>query len=269
MFPFEGLTELFRAYEGLMMATALCSVRLMAAMSILPATGDAVLNGLLRGGLSVMLGGFVAFGIPQVGDVVAIGAAGLFGLALKELLIGLLIGFAAATVFWIAECVGALIDNQTGFNNVQLSHPLSGEQSTPVSTLLLQLTIVLFYLIGGMLAFVALMMESFKAWPVMSALPSVGGTTELFVVQQTDSLMSTTIKFAAPVLLILVLVDVGLGLVTRAAEKLEPGNLAQPIKGAVAMLLLALFIGVFIAQVRSYLIPTHLVQQLQQFMPRR
>jgi type III secretion protein T len=267
MLSFESLGELIRAYEGLMTATALCAIRLMAALSVLPATADAVVNGLVRGGLSLVLGGYIAFGVPQT-DAINLGAAVFAGLALKELLIGLLIGFAASTVFWIAESVGALIDTQTGYNNVQLTHPLSGESSTPVSTLLLQLAIVLFYLLGGMLAFLALLMESYKVWPPLASLPSVGGTIEVFVVQHTDRLMAATIKFAAPILLIMVLVDIGLGLVTRAAEKLEPGNLAQPIKGAVAMLLLALFIGVFIAQVRSYLVPVDLVQQLQRFLPR-
>jgi type III secretion protein T len=267
MFSSENLADLYQAYGAQMIVTALCSIRLMAAMAVLPATGDAVVNGLVRGGLSLLLGGYIAFGVPEV-DVIGLGAAAFFGLALKELLIGLMVGFAASTVFWIAECVGALIDTQTGYNNVQLSHPLSGEQSTPVSTLLLQLTIVLFYQLGGLLAFLKLMMESYKVWPVLSSLPSLSGAIEVFAVQQADGLMSTTIKFAAPVLLILVLVDVGLGLVTRAAEKLEPSNLAQPIKGAVAMLLLALFIGVFIAQVRSHLIPLHLVQQLQRILPR-
>ncbi len=263
----EILAELYQAFGSLMMVTALCSIRLLAAMAVLPATGDAVVNGLVRGGLSILLGGYIAFGVPTV-DLMAIGAAAFFGLALKELLIGVMIGFAAATVFWIAESVGALIDTQTGYNSVQLSHPLSGEQSTPVSTLLQQLTIVLFYLLGGLLAFLKLMMESYKVWPVLSALPSIGGTIEVFAVQQADGLMSTTVKFAAPVLLVLVLVDVGLGLVTRAAEKLEPSNLAQPIKGALTMLLLALFIGVFIAQVRSHLVPLHLIEQLQRILPR-
>ena len=267
MLSFDVLAELARANEGLMIAIALCSIRLMAAMSVLPPTGDAVVSGLLRGGLSVVLGSYIAFGVPTP-EVLNLGAVAVLGLVLKELLIGVLIGFAAATVFWIAESIGALIDTQTGYNNVQLTHPLSGEQCTPLSTLMLQLATLLFYIHGGMLVFVGVLIESFKVWPALSPLPSVGGTIEVFVVRQTDGLMSTTLKFAAPVLLILLLVDLGLGLVTRAAEKLEPSSVAQPIKGALTMLLLALFIGVFIAQVRDHLVPFHLLKQLEQYLPR-
>ena len=73
--------------------------------------------------------------------------------ALKEVALGLLIGFAASTVFWTAESVGALIDAQTGFNNVQMTNPLSGEQSTPISHLLSQLVIAVErQLVAGKLA---------------------------------------------------------------------------------------------------------------------
>ena len=84
-----------------------------------------------------------------------------------------------------------------------------------------------------------------------------------FIVQQTDSLMTSTIKFAAPMMLVLVLIDLGFGLITRAADKLEPTNLSQPVKGAVTMLMLALLIGVLVSQVRHLLLPTGLLQQLQ------
>lgn len=72
---------------------------------------------------------------------------------------------------------------------------------------------------------------------------------EFFFARQTDGLVSTALKFAAPVLLIFLLVDLGLGLVTRAAEKLEPTSVALLTKGALTMLVLALSIGVFVAEV--------------------
>lgn len=264
----EVVFQLYTAYEGLVLSAALCSIRIMAALTVLPATNDAIVKGMIRGGLSALLGIWVAFGVPHV-DVLALGAAAVLGLALKELLIGLLVGFSASIVFWIAESVGALIDNQAGYNNVQLVNPMSGIESTPVADLLLQFAIILFYLLGGMLVFLGLLIETFKVWPVLSAFPSMDGALDVFVIQQHDLLMSATVKLAAPVLLVLMLIDVGLGLVTRMSEKIEPGNLAQPIKGAVAMLLLALFIGAFTAQVRAFLIPSLIVDQLQQALPHK
>ncbi len=262
----ETLLALYEGYEGLLLTIALCMIRLHAAMSVLPATGETALQGMVRAGLSIVLASYVAFGLP-VTDVLSMSAIQVFGLAMKELLIGLMIGYAASTVFWAAECVGALIDTQTGYNSVQISNPLTGEQNTPVSAMLSQFMIVMFYMLGGILVFIGVMIESYKVWPALASLPSASGAAEVFMVQQTDQLMTAIVKFSAPVLLILVLIDLGLGLMTRAADKLEPSSLGQPIKAAVTMLLLSLLIGVFIEQVRRYLLPTELLHRMQQVLP--
>jgi type III secretion protein T len=263
----EEMRQAGDAVGDVLFAVALSSIRLYAAFNVLPATGSQFLHGMTRPGLAMMLGAYIAFGL-STGVATDLTAAQWLGLTLKETIIGVMLGFAAATVFWTAECVGALIDTQTGYNNVQLTNPMSGQQSTPVSNLLLQTVIAVFYTLGGLLVFIGAVFESFRVWPLLSPLPSASGLTEVFFLQQIDSMMTAVVKFAAPALLVLVLVDLGFGLVTRSADKLEPHNLSQPVKGAVAMLLLALLVGVFITQVRHYLLPTDLIERLQAMLPR-
>jgi type III secretion protein T len=266
MTDFDEIVALGEALESVLLTVALSSIRLFAAFNVLPATGSQFLQGLTRSGVVVMIGSYVAFGMPAEA-VHDISAAQWLGLAVKETIIGLLIGFAAATVFWTAECVGAMIDTQTGYNNVQLSNPLSGQQSTPVSNLLLQLVIVVFYTLGGMLVFVGAMFESFSAWPILSPMPSMQGVSDVFFLREIDTLMTAVVKFSAPILLVLLLIDLGFGLITRGADKLEPNNLSQPVKGAVAMLLLALLVGIFIEQVRHHLLPNDVIERIRSLLP--
>ena len=135
--------------------------------------------------------------------------------------------------------------------------------------LLLQMVVSMFYTLGGMLVFLGALFDSFKVWPLLSPLPSLAGMSDLVFLHEIDRMMGTVMKFAAPVLLVLLLVDLGFGLITRAADKLEPSGLSQPVKGAVTLLLLALLAGVFILQVRHFLLPTHLIEQLQAWLPAR
>jgi type III secretion protein T len=256
------LSEISAALQSLGLMVAFCSIRFYAAFYILPPTGEGFLPGLVRTGLVVLLAAYMAFGL-QPEEVLSMTAMQWLGLAVKEALIGLVIGFAASTVFWTAEVVGALIDTQTGYNNVQMTNPLSDEQSTPVSVMLLQLVVSVFYILGGLTVFVGVMFDSFKVWPLLDSAPSLAGTAEVFIVQQADTLMTGIIKFSAPVLLVLVLIDLGFGLIGRSADKLEPTSLAQPVKGAVTMLMLALLVGVFLDQVRRFLLPGDLLQRLQ------
>jgi type III secretion protein T len=50
-------------------------------------------------------------------------------------------------------------------------------------------------------------------------------------------------------MLVLVLVDLGLGIVARAADKLEPSSLSQPLRGVIGVLMLIALVAVFASQV--------------------
>jgi type III secretion protein T len=265
MYEFD-FAHIGAGFSDLLKTVALHSVRLYVVFAVLPATAGEAVPGMVRNAMVILFGLFIAAGTPsaEIGDLTA---ASWLMLAIKESVIGLMLGFAVSTVFWVAESVGALIDTQAGYNNVQLTNPLSGQQSTPVSDMLLHLAIAVFFSLGGMLVLLGALFESFKVWPLLAPLPSQKGFSGVFFLAEIDSMMTRSIKFAAPVLLVLVLIDIGFGLVTRAADKLEPNSLSQPVKGAVTMLLLALLCGVFVAEVRQYLLPLDLMPRLQKLLP--
>lgn len=248
--------------QNLMLLTAMTSLRLQAAFALLPPMGDTFLRGFVRQGLITMIAIYIAFGQPM-DAIEKFGFFELLGHAAKEVTIGLMMGYAASAVFWIAQSVGAYVDTQAGFNSVQLTNPLSGQQSTPVSDLLLNVVVVVFFSMGGMLVFIGAVFDSFRAWPLLAPLPAWSKVSDLFVIDQTQSMMVGIVKFAAPMLIVLMLIDLGFGLVTRSASKLEVSTLSQPVKGAVTVLMLALMIGTLVDQVRELLLPTGLLGLLK------
>ena len=262
----QALAQLMHAYDGLMLGIAMCSIRLFAAFNVLPPMGDQFLTGTTRSAVVVLIGTFIAMGLPA-GAVESLTAAQWAMLTMKETLLGLLIGWGGSIVFWTVESVGALIDTQAGFNNVQMSNPLSGEQNTPVSHMLLQLVVCLFYILGGMLVFLGAMFDSYKVWPPLAPWPTLGGAGESVFLQQLDEMMRIIVKFAAPAIIVMLLIEVGFGVLARAADKLDPHSLSQPVKGLVTMLLLALMTGVLITQIRYSILPFHLLERLHQLLP--
>lgn len=248
----EALIHLGESLKSLLTLLALCSLRGYVAMLVLPVTNDQVLQGVVRNGLALTIGIFIACGQPlQVVD--GLSTFALYVLIAKEGLIGLLLGYAVSTVFWVAEGIGVLIDNQAGYNNVQQTNPLSGEQSTPVGNLLSQLAICGFYLLGGLLALVGLLFESFQWWPLDRAMPEWSNLLERFLQAQITGYLQAMIKICSAVVMVLLLIDLGIGLISKTADKLEPNNLSQPIKGAVALLMLVLLVAVFFDQVKPQL----------------
>jgi len=250
---FDNLATLWQAHENLYAVVtllALCSIRLLVVFVVLPATSDQVLPGGARNGVVYLIGWFIAVGQPA--DTLA-RLDGMTALILvgKEMFIGMVIGYVASPVFWIAQSVGVVIDNMAGFNNVQTSNPLRGEQATPVSNVLIQFAIVLFYVSGGMLFLLGAIFASFRWWPLTATLPSLDALADSFLISQVDGIAAATVKLAAPVMLVLVLIDLGFGLVAKAADKLEPTTLSQPVRGAVALLMLVLLTGTFAEQAKT------------------
>lgn len=241
--------EAFKSMVGLV---SLCCVRAYAAKLVLPTTSDQAIHGVIRNALVLIIGLFIAWGQnANLLNGVSTGAMAM--LALKEALLGVALGFAAGTVFWVAEGVGSMIDNQAGYNNVQQTNPQSSSQSTPVGNLMLQLAIAAFYMLGGMMVWVGLLFESFQWWPLDVLKPSSSDLIKTFVQTQLMSCMSAIARLAAPALLLLLLVDLGIGLLSKTADKLEANNLAQPLKGALTMLILALLLSTFVQQLRPQL----------------
>ena len=258
----ESLIQLGEAAKTVMMLVTLCSARIYAAMMVMPVSNDQVLRGGIRNGLALSFGVFIAWGQPMT-VMQGMGTLDLLITVAKEGMIGLLLGYAVSIVFWTAEGVGVLIDNQAGYNNVQQTNPLSGEQSTPVGNMLSQLAISCFYMLGGMMAFAGLLFESFKWWPLGSLLPGWSQLLERFVAAQTAGLTAKVVTIASPVVMVLLLIDLGIGLIAKTADKLEPNNLGQPIKGAVAMLMLVMLVAVFFEQVRPQLALHAIVQNME------
>jgi type III secretion protein T len=258
-----ALIEQGAEFKGLLGVLALCTVRVYAAMLVLPATSDQILHGQIRNALALCFGLFIAWGQPP--DLLThFSVIQIVTLSAKEGMIGMLIGFAVSSVFWMAEGVGMLIDNQAGYNNVQQQNPLSGQQSTPVGNLLSQLAIVAFYMLGGMMVFVGLLLDSYEWWPLQGTLPSWPTLLERFLPAQVQSLSETTLKIAGPVIVTLMLIDLGIGLLGKAAEKLEPNSLGQPIKGATAMLMLVMLVSIFFNQARPELSLRPVARRLEQ-----
>jgi type III secretion protein T len=245
-----AMLDLHRNFHELLYVLALCSIRIFVIFTVLPATSDQVLPGGARNGIVYAISFFIAAGQPA-DSISQLNAATALILIGKEMFIGLVIGYAASSVFWVSQSIGVIIDNMAGFNNVQTSNPLRGEQATPVSNILIQLAIVLFYTGGGMMFLLSTIFQSFTWWPLDATMPAMSKVAESFMINRVDSIMTATVKLASPVIFVLVLIDISFGLIAKAAEKLEPMSLSQPLRGVIAMLMLILLLNAFIEQVKT------------------
>ncbi len=262
------MTQMFLQLPGLnaslldfLTLLALCSTRMMVVMNMFPPTGDTMMQGATRNATVMLWSTFIAYG--QAPLIPELHGSFLVVTAVKEAVIGLVIGYAASLIFWAADSVGAYIDDVAGYNNVQMSNPTNGQQTSITSTLLSNCVMTAFWMLGGMMFLLGAIYESYHWWPLASATPLPLNILETFAMHETDTLMVTVAKVAAPITAILVLVDIGFGFIGKSAQKLDFNTLSHAVKGLLTVLLLALLVGVFIDQVHGQLTLTDLGAQMR------
>src|SRR6185312_4854738 len=114
--------------------------------------------------------------------------------------------------------------------------------SSPLGQLMTSLAITLLVTTGGLQVLASLLFESFRLWPLQSLFPS---TQQLATVagSSVQSFAELVVRLAAPVVLLLALVDIGFGLLNRVVPQLNVFFFSMPIKGALATLMIALYLS--------------------------
>ncbi len=228
----------------LMHALILSSARMIGLFSILPLFSRQILPGLMRSVFIITLAFSV---VPLVYDHVhnlAPGEGGVWRtllLSSKELLIGILMGYIGALIFWAVEGAGFLIDNQRGASMASSMDPLSGNRTSPLGMLLFQGFLTYFVSIGGISLILSGLYWSYSIWPVFSFTPTILLPDGVFFIERLDWLMRVAFILCSPIMIAMFLTELAIGLVGRFTPQLNVFFISMPLKSAVAMGLLAVY----------------------------
>jgi type III secretion protein T len=220
--------------------------RLLVFFSLVPFLSGEAVPRQLRFSLSVLLAFFVYptfadLHPPESGAPFFLWLVGVLG---KEMLVGFLLAYTASIVFWAMLSVGFIMDNQRGAGMAQATDPASGESTSLFGGFLHQATIYIFFSSGAFLQILLLLLYSYGVCPPGFEL-SAGAREGIPIVLlgQFARLMVMAILFAAPIMLICLLTDVSLGIVNRISPQLNVFFLSLPIKSALALFMIMLYMG--------------------------
>lgn len=221
---------------------ALCIVRFMATFIVLPITGPQIMPMLGRTALAISLASIIYPSVltayPEDGFTAMVMAT----IVAKEIFIGFTIGYLASIIFWAAESIGHFVDTHRGATLAGAMFQNFGEQSSPLGGFLLQLTIVVFLMAGGLRLFLEGYYQSFIAWPVLSYFPQINAGAMDFFIEQFSLLVYIAVVLAAPMVIAMFLVEFSLALMNRFVPQLQVFFLAMPVKSVVAFFILILYL---------------------------
>lgn len=239
------------AVASTVQSVALSAPRLVALFIVLPVFGRQATTRIVRNGFAILLAVFVAPAVhPSPQETLS---ALTLLIAAKEVLIGLLMALCFGPVLWALQNAGHLIDYQAGWSNAGVYDPISGTEDGPAAGFLNHLAVAVFLFGGGFQAMVGWTLDSFRLWPVESMLPNVSAALGEFAITQGDTILAATVKIASAVTMVLVLAELGLGLVSRSAPQLSVFTVAPPLKSGLAVLMMVLLLQLVVQAMGSIL----------------
>ncbi|GBL04035.1 flagellar biosynthesis protein FliR [Glaciecola sp. KUL10] len=197
MLPFMRISGLFAAMVGLSARTISVPVRTL---------------------LTVMLTLMIVPVVPPVpiDDLVNLGA---FLLVIKELLIGVAIGFISMMVLETFVLAGQIIAMQTGLGFASIVDPMNGVNVPAVGQFYLILATLIFWTVDGHLAMIQMIVMSFEAFPVAESWFSPTQLKDIAHWGGWMFIMALTIALAPIVSLLIV--NLAFGVMTKAAPQLN------------------------------------------------
>ncbi|HJR72213.1 MAG TPA: type III secretion system export apparatus subunit SctT [Luteimonas sp.] len=229
-----------------MLALGLTLPRIIGAFIMLPLLTPENMPPMVRNSFLVSLA-IIALPVAMAGAPIEMMGTFKWGpMVLKELFLGISIGLCFGIVFWALGAVGNVIDTQVGLSMAQVFDPIQGHQTSLHGTFLSQLAAFLFMASGAFLVFLDLLMSSYSLWPVTSYFPDIHFTGLHLFVGQFSYLMTSLLVLAAPVMVVLLLIDLSFGLVNRYAPQLNVFALTLPIKAWIATAMILMLLGVYV-----------------------
>jgi type III secretion protein T len=232
-------------WAGQLLLLGLSTARFAAAFALLPLFATETVPALVRNSILLAFG-LLALTLQPAIAIQGLSPAEWIGLYAKEVFVGLAIGLFFGSILWAFEAAGQIVDTKIGSSMAQVVDPLGGHQTSLNGALLGRLATVLFAMSGGLALLVGTILESFAIWPMGSAWPRFGPEGVRLFEAELGRLMAMAVLFAAPILLILFLIDLGLGLVNRFAQQLNVFALSLSIKAAAGTALLILLLPALI-----------------------
>jgi len=213
-------------------------LRVLAMLSAAPVFGMGSVPVLLRVGLAVLVAVAIAPALPAMPPV-QFGTAAAWMLVVQQLLVGGAIGLSMTLILSAVQLAGGVIGLQMGMGFATLFDPVQGVQVTSLASFLNILTLLLFLVVNGHLVLLAVIARSFSLLPVAPNLGLAAQTWQLLA-QAGTAIFSLGLALSAPVLGVLLIANLGLGVLTKLAPQLNLFAIGFPmffILGFVALYL--------------------------------
>ncbi|GGF80206.1 flagellar biosynthetic protein FliR [Paenibacillus albidus] len=161
-------------------------------------------------------------------------------LIVREVLIGLLLGFIAFLMMMVIQGAGSFIDIQIGFGMANVIDPMTGASSPILGNFKYMIALLLFLSMNGHHHLLDAIVSSYKWIPINNDmfLKMIDGSLSEFLARTFAQSLVLAFQLAAPLVTALFLTDIGLAFLARTAPQYNVFVIGVPLKIVVGLALL-------------------------------
>ena len=201
-------------------------IRVLAMLSIAPVLGHQSIPARVKIGLAASIALIIGPTLPEI-PASAYDGWNALNILMQQMAIGLVFGFILRLVFAGIELAGDLVGLQMGLSFATFVDPQNSTQAPLLGSFLGIIASLVFLAINGHLMLIAGIVDSFRAFPVgmgENSLPPVRGLIGLG-----GEVARIGLHLALPVVTTMLICNIALGVLTRAAPQLNLLSVGFPI----------------------------------------
>jgi len=174
-----------------------------------------------------------------------------FETLVRNILIGVALGFAIRVLFAGIELAGQMVGLQVGLSFGGFFNPEATDMDNPVANFVSLLVLLLFLAIDGHLMVLYGLRQSFEIFPIAEASPRTLAFDAIAGLG--GQVFSIALSISLPVLAVMLLINVVLGVMARVSPQLNLFAVGFPITLSAGMVVLFLFVPHLEAPIRATL----------------
>lgn len=173
-------------------------------------------------------------------------------LVIKEVMVGLLLGFVAYMIISAVQVAGGFIDFQMGFAIANVIDPQTGVQSPLIGQYLYTFALLLLLSLNGHHLILDGIFYSYQFIPLDSAMIQFAQEPLVeMVIKSFNAVFIIALQLSMPVVATLFLVDVALGIVARTVPQFNIFVVGFPIKIAVSFIVLVISMTIMMVVIQD------------------
>ena len=195
---------------------------------------------------------FIIFSLASPANIaVEFNAWWLFSMAIKEVVVGLILGFTVNLIFYGFNFAGTFIGFDMGLAMAQVMKKIEKTNGNVVGQVIYFLALMIFFIIDGHQFIIRALAYSFQVVPI----GEFKASEALFslMIKYSASVFIIAVKIASPILVSFFLIHVAEGILARMIPQMQVFFVTQPLKIGIGFVLLGSILPVYVYVIKNLL----------------